>query len=215
MADDEPESKTSRPHEQPGNNITLDEIREWAKAAGPVAAADTARAVNRAVKSPTEQLTRSVRSSFSAEPILMPHVAHLQQLQANLQAQHEEILASADSLADSRAEELERQKAQADAIFEIAGVLRQQAADTRELVHSGWSGGVVMQWTLYVAAVALVSTVIFGVWQPAALSLAFWIAEGVLLAVSAAWLLRRQVQTRPQTAPTKGGAAAVPGQQSV
>ena len=70
-------------------------------------------------------------------------------------------------------QELELLRSQAD-------TLREQVTGQKQLIRSGWASGNVMEWTLFVAALAAVATVTFAVRPADDFSVAVWVAVSLL-----------------------------------
>lgn len=101
-------------------------------------------------------------------------IARAQERLQELQARGLEL---ATAQAEATAQVAQAQQETLAAIREELEVLRDQHAVQQRLLHSGWSGGVVMEWTLLVAIIAAVASVVLGLVEAADIpSVAWWLA---------------------------------------
>lgn len=116
--------------------------------------------------------------------------------QTRLQEMQVEALELARQQAAASAEIALAQQSVLAAITEELGVLQEQNRGQRELIRSGWAGGIVMEWTLFVAIIAAVATIALGTVGPDGIQWFVWVGAAVVtVALTAAlgiWHWRRQ-----------------------
>jgi hypothetical protein len=145
-----------------------------------------------------EDISRSVaeakrrqedRADAQAEATIA--IADAQQRLQELQSRGVEL---ATAQAEATAQVARSQQELLSAIHEELNVLREQHATLHEqvegqrrLIHSGWAGGVVMEWTLLVAIIAAVASVVLGVADAKDIPATAWVlAAGAIVAASLA-----------------------------
>jgi hypothetical protein len=118
------------------------------------------------------------------------------QAQQKLHELQEEALDLARRQADATAEVGRAQQGVLEAVTEELAVLKEQSQGQRKLIRSSWASGVVMEWTLFVAVIAAVATIVLGTAGTESISTPIWVgasAVGGLLAISLLiWQFRRR-----------------------
>ena len=115
--------------------------------------------------------------------------------QHRLQELQDEALDLARRQADATTELVRAQQAVLEAVSEELAVLKEQSKGQRELIRFSWASGVVMEWTLFVAVIAAVGTIVLGTAGTDSISTPIWVGASTvtgLLALSLLiWQLRR------------------------
>lgn len=109
----------------------------------------------------------------------------------------EEAVDLARRQAEATTEVVRAQQAVLEAVTEELAVLKEQSRGQRELIRSGWASGVVMEWTLYVAAIAAVATIVLGTAGADSISTPVWTGAAVVSGLLALSLLIWQWRRRP------------------
>lgn len=118
--------------------------------------------------------------------------------QGRLQELQVRGLELATAQAEATAQVAHTQQETLAAIREELGVLRDQHAVQQRLLHSGWSGGVVMEWTLMVAIIAALASVVLGIVAANDLPPVAWWLAGVAIALASLSLAIWQRRRKPQ-----------------
>lgn len=141
------------------------------------------------------------RADAQAEATLV--IAHAQQRLQELQSRGVEL---ATAQADATAQVAQSQQDLLAAIQEELRVLhdqhatlKEQAEGQRRLIHTGWAGGVVMEWTLLVAIIAAIASVVFGVADAKDIPLIAWVLAGLAIVASSLALTVFQRRRKPNS----------------
>lgn len=119
------------------------------------------------------------------------------QAQQKLQDLQDEALDLARRQADATTEVVCAQQAVLEAVTEELDILKEQSQGQRELIRSGWASGVVMEWTLFVAVIAAVATVVLGTAGTDSISTPIWVGASAVSGLFAISLLIWQFRRRP------------------
>jgi hypothetical protein len=155
---------------------------------------DSARQMDEMARRSAEAKQRAEqRADAQAEATIA--IAEAQERLQDLQTRGLEL---ATAQAEATAQVAQAQQEMLTAINEELGVLRNQHAVQQRLLHSGWAGGVVMEWTLLVAVVAAVSSVVLGIVSAKEIPNVGWWLAGVAIVCAGVSLAIWQRRRRPR-----------------
>lgn len=117
--------------------------------------------------------------------------------QHRLQELQDEALDLARRQADATTEVVRAQQAVLEAVTEELAVLKEQSKGQRELIRSSWASGAVMEWTLFVAVIAAVATIVLGTAGTDSISTPIWVGASTVTGLLAISLLIWQLRRRP------------------
>lgn len=148
-----------------------------------------------------EQAAESVAEAYAAREDRADAQANatieIAEAQSSLQEMQQRSIDLAVETAAATAKVAEMQQQVVESISQELDVLREQAAGQRTLIRSGFNSGVVMEWTLFVAVIAAVATVLLSVTAPDGPSGSLWLAASVLVCALGASLGIWQWRRRP------------------